>query len=734
MIKNFLFTFLCFFSLASSSICQKTNRGKLGGNPIAHITETKKIAIQGFYIGVDSTEIDYLPNLAYANKDAWFISNFFSTNSLYEYRKPILLTNRNATKSAIQTKFSLFLSDSIQVKNTDRVLLFYAGHALKYHNNYYLAPYSAAIYDFINSMISLQELQNVIDQFTYFGIDVVLIIDACNSGIYLFPKLKDQYNNEGEVITLLSSGKKELAVEGRQWNNGQGLFTYYLIKGMEGEASQDKDDLVNFRELSRFLEDTVEKATDKKQRPRCYAEDEYTLISKIENIVVTQANKTERDSLYNKPDDSASTTIESSIRKNDQSFINSIKSKVDTFSLINELDIYRSKLIEDPFTLPKIERTLEIERAISTLLTCGLEEHDLFSQLEEDALLVKGMVWLSYLTDLEKGEGFRDNNSPSSCMDNEITQEELLQKAIYYFEKLLAVHKDNLIGWTLRANCYSELGQYQKAIEILDSALQIRPDYPNFYLARSWAYSKNNNNKKAKRNQKYFRRYVRKIIKPNISDDFKLENWTSLKQRKMILTIKNNKKPLSYDNVYPLADRKSKDGNSRLTKRKPLRAKKSNSPIIQDSIPVFFVSIDKKGNTSSDAAESLFLSEMKLNLIQNGISIIEPTFVENLYINHNNNLSALKVTPDHILVCEINFDRKRNMLQKSREWVEVEIEANLIDLRTGKAIPLDNAIGEGQALNTKLAFAKAFKEAISGLASSLRDRFREIKANDSSEF
>ncbi len=72
------------------------------------------------------------------------------------------------------------------------------------------------------------------------------------------------------VIT--SANRDELAQEGSQWkldnDGGHGVFTWALLKGLQGEADKNRDCKVTAKELSDYVSETVSIATGRVQNPQ----------------------------------------------------------------------------------------------------------------------------------------------------------------------------------------------------------------------------------------------------------------------------------------------------------------------------------------------------------------------------------------------------------------------------------------------------------------------------------
>jgi hypothetical protein len=63
----------------------------------------------------------------------------------------------------------------------------------------------------------------------------------------------------GGQVKILSCEPGELAIEGVEFGNGRGLFSYCLVDGLMGMADSDKDHVVTKSELEVYLKTTVPK-------------------------------------------------------------------------------------------------------------------------------------------------------------------------------------------------------------------------------------------------------------------------------------------------------------------------------------------------------------------------------------------------------------------------------------------------------------------------------------------
>ena len=69
------------------------------------------------------------------------------------------------------------------------------------------------------------------------------------------------------VCVISASSDRELSQESRKWGGGHGVFTYYLLKGLNREADYNRDQRVTLGELIPYLSEQVRRATRNAQSP-----------------------------------------------------------------------------------------------------------------------------------------------------------------------------------------------------------------------------------------------------------------------------------------------------------------------------------------------------------------------------------------------------------------------------------------------------------------------------------
>src|SRR5262245_15425896 len=148
------------------------------------------------------------------------------------------LIGSNATLANIRSKLEQWLPSV--AGEEDRVLIYFAGHGFVAGGRAYLAPYDFSPADIAGTGYSMDDLGKV------FGSQIkakwkVLLADACHSGA-INPGADSQMFNQSiidvnrSVFSLTASRDREISFESPEWGGGHGIFTYYVVKGLEGEA------------------------------------------------------------------------------------------------------------------------------------------------------------------------------------------------------------------------------------------------------------------------------------------------------------------------------------------------------------------------------------------------------------------------------------------------------------------------------------------------------------------
>jgi len=228
-------------------------------------------------VGVGRYESPEIPRLRYTVPDAEAIYQILTGPAGFKAEHVFLLTDKTERKPTLRNlKWALgtFLARSAQKEDT--VLIFFAGHGAPEVDQRgierdglakYLIPSDADSDDLYSTALPMDELQTIFGRIE--AERVVIFLDACYSGAAggrtfaskrtravnvddLF--LERLTRSKGRAI-ITASRPTEVSIELPEL--GHGLFTYYLVRGLEGAADLNRDGIVTLQELYEYLEQQV---------------------------------------------------------------------------------------------------------------------------------------------------------------------------------------------------------------------------------------------------------------------------------------------------------------------------------------------------------------------------------------------------------------------------------------------------------------------------------------------
>ena len=212
----------------------------------------------------------------YADKDAEYFRDYSSIKLGVPDNNIFTLINRDADRVEIQKAVKKWLVRTSEKDKTD-VYVFFAGHGLASSdgtNNMFLLPYDGDPELLEDSAIDRKQLFADIQAISPRSVTVFL--DSCYSGgtraggtlvASLRPiAIRAKEQNVPDGFTILSAAKGDQTSQSLE-EAKHGLFSYFLMKGLEGDADANNDNQITASELHSFVTDKVERQSGFKQTP-----------------------------------------------------------------------------------------------------------------------------------------------------------------------------------------------------------------------------------------------------------------------------------------------------------------------------------------------------------------------------------------------------------------------------------------------------------------------------------
>jgi tetratricopeptide (TPR) repeat protein len=263
-------------------------------------------------VGISNYADEDIDDLRFAHRDAEVFAEYLKSKAggSLPAQNIRLLTNEKATLAAIDDAFNWLLK---VVKDGDEAIIFFSGHGdVEKQTPWqlgFLLAYNTPYNNYRNQAVRLEDLNYLSLTLTVNkNARMVIILDACRSG-----KLAGQ-ENQGPSLTADQASKREAneirimscksgqeSWESEDVGGGRGVFSYYLINGLKGQADGDTGDgKVSLEELSKFIkpkvrQDAVRLSKGKKNQDPVLIGDDMFSLAKVDQptlLALQNAEKT----------------------------------------------------------------------------------------------------------------------------------------------------------------------------------------------------------------------------------------------------------------------------------------------------------------------------------------------------------------------------------------------------------------------------------------------------------
>jgi hypothetical protein len=206
-----------------------------------------------------------MPSLKYSDDDAYLMYSFFKSPKGGALRDDNLavLIDEMATLERIKSSLRQI---SEQANSNDIILFYFSGHGIN-------GAFLPSDYDGNTQILKHKEVLEIMENSP--AKSKIIIADACYAGSFTNKGAKGDYNldafynafenTKGGTLLLLSSKEQETSSESKILR--QGVFSYYLIKGLSGSANRNNDQIITVEELFEYVFANVVSFTHRNQNP-----------------------------------------------------------------------------------------------------------------------------------------------------------------------------------------------------------------------------------------------------------------------------------------------------------------------------------------------------------------------------------------------------------------------------------------------------------------------------------
>lgn len=171
-----------------------------------------------------------------------------------------LLLSENATTVNIKKSIGTWLRRA--AKEEDTVIIYYSGHGAPEGDETYWVTYDADIDDLYSTALSNRAISDMLGRIS--AKRLITFLDSCYSAATVNRSNQsrsipteipwEKFTGEGRIVISASNGK-ELSLELDEYKHG--IFTYYLLEGLKGQADRNEDAVIEVEEIWDFLRKQV---------------------------------------------------------------------------------------------------------------------------------------------------------------------------------------------------------------------------------------------------------------------------------------------------------------------------------------------------------------------------------------------------------------------------------------------------------------------------------------------
>lgn len=265
------------FSLPISQDSVKIVAQGVGGGTTETVAAPRIDKRWAVVIGIGQYESPDIPDLEFAKADAQSVYDFLKSDAAGPFDDVLFLSDEQATGAAMREALFVFLQ---QADWNDLVVIYYAGHGAPDPNrpdNLYLLPTDADLNALASTGFPMWDVKTALRR-QISAERVLVIADACHSAGTADGDIVGDGQNAiaggfaqlftpSRRLMMTAANTNEFSLEDSRWG-GHGVFTHFLLEGLNGQGDEDHDGIVTFTELFDYVSNNVRTATNGRQNPQ----------------------------------------------------------------------------------------------------------------------------------------------------------------------------------------------------------------------------------------------------------------------------------------------------------------------------------------------------------------------------------------------------------------------------------------------------------------------------------
>jgi hypothetical protein len=231
-------------------------------SPPAAVSIPERASSVAVIIGISNYRESGIPRLPFAERDAQTVAQYLENAVGVPRQNMRILLNDRAARSDFEETFEQWLPRRVTAKSD--VFVYYAGHGAldPAAGESYLVPYEGHPDSPQTRMYALKRLYEKLDAL---GANTVVFLDSCFSGLGgrsiatkgrpIVITAADPVLTFGNIAVLTAATANQISSDYEPFQHG--LFTYFLLRALRGDADANGDRWVDLQETYAFVVDRV---------------------------------------------------------------------------------------------------------------------------------------------------------------------------------------------------------------------------------------------------------------------------------------------------------------------------------------------------------------------------------------------------------------------------------------------------------------------------------------------